>query len=36
MYVCIDRSIDIDIIGGASGKELACRCRRHKRPEFDP
>ena len=22
--------------GGASGKEPACQCRRHKRPEFDP
>ena len=23
-------------IGGASGKEHACQCRRHKRQEFDP
>ena len=22
--------------GGASGKELACQCRRCKRPRFDP
>ena len=22
--------------GGASGKELACQCRRHKNPGFDP
>ena len=22
--------------GGASGKELACQCRRHKRFRFDP
>ena len=22
--------------GGASGKTPACRCRRHKRPGFDP
>ena len=22
--------------GGASGKELACQCRRHKRRGFDP
>ena len=22
--------------GGASGKELACQCRRHKRQGFDP
>ena len=22
--------------GGASGKELACQCRRHKRLGFDP
>ena len=22
--------------GGASGKELACQCRRHKRPRFNP
>ena len=22
--------------GGASGKKPACRCRRHKRPGFDP
>ena len=22
--------------GGASGKEPACQCRRHKRPGFDP
>ena len=23
-------------LGGASGKESACQCRRHKRPGFDP
>ena len=22
--------------GGVHGKEPACQCRRHKRPEFDP
>jgi len=22
--------------GGASGKELTCQCRRHKRHKFDP
>ena len=35
----IDRKIDKDIVmgfpGGASGKELAWQCRRHKRPGFD-
>ena len=25
-----------DFPGGASGKELACQCRRHKRCGFDP
>ena len=24
------------MFGGASGKEPACQCRRHKRPRFDP
>ena len=23
-------------LGGATGKELACQCRRHKRQRFDP
>ena len=26
----------VDFPGGASGKEPACQCRRHKRPRFDP
>ena len=26
----------MDFPGGASGKEPACQCRRHKRHEFDP
>ena len=25
-----------DFLGGSSGKELACQCRRHKRHRFDP
>ena len=24
------------VLGGASGKEPACQCRRHKRHRFDP
>ena len=26
---------NMDFPGGASGKESACRCRRHKIPKFD-
>ena len=26
----------MDFPGGASGKEPACQCRRHKRPRFNP
>ena len=28
--------ISISFPGGASGEELTCRCRRHKRPRFNP
>ena len=27
---------ELSFPGGASGKELACQCRRCKRPRFDP
>ena len=40
IQLSIDRKIDKDIVmgfpGGASGKEPACQCRRHKRLGFDP
>ena len=26
----------LDFAGGASGKESACQCRRHKKHEFNP
>ena len=29
-------SIDRDFLGGASDKELACQCKKHKRRRFDP
>ena len=34
--ICIYPSIDRDFLGGASGKELICQCRRRKRRVFDP
>ena len=30
----IDRCLGF--LSGTSGKELTCKCRRHKRPGFDP
>ena len=33
----VDSSVDSEgFLGGASGKEPACHCRRHKRLRFDP
>ena len=40
---CFFQGVYLDLLeyilwkeGGASGKEPACQCRRHKRPGFDP
>ena len=30
------KELGLSFPGGASGKELTCQCRRHKRPVFDP
>ena len=35
MYVCVYMCLRY-FPGGASGKESACQCRRHKRHRFDP
>ena len=35
-YVCIYIYRERDFPGNANGKEPACQCRRHKRPESDP
>ena len=32
----IDASVNLHQTGGASGKEPACQCRRHKRYRLDP
>ena len=40
MYICVCICIYVyaytGIPGGASGKQSACQCRRHKRRGFDP
>ena len=36
IYIYIERERERDFPGGATGKEPACQCRRHKRPEFNP
>jgi len=36
MNIITLRHILLGFPGGASGKELACQCRRHKRYRFDP
>ena len=35
MYMCV-RVYIYALYGGASGKEPACQCRRHKRCRFNP
>ena len=35
LHISISMSIFRGFPGGASGKELACQCRRHKRCQFD-
>ena len=37
MYMNYNRPRSFHVFpGGTSGKEPACQCRRHKRPEFNP